>query len=362
MIFRHLIITLGIVAATMSTAVAQQTQKLTAERHNEYGLTYSLPTTQLAVTITAVRTQKLAGPFWQYAKKYLGMDKVVTADRSSWQITEVKVVPFGTADPDSRYLMQLKPGASTYLTAAPDGMLLSINAPAEYSRPEPLFSSPAETLPDMSGYLRYVDEDFLSSQSVGKQASMLAESLLEVREARLSLLRGTADNMPADARQLELMISSLSEQEEAMTRAFEGYTSRSSWTTTIYYTPGKGGKTVVARLSDFDGFVDTDDLSGEPIYLEVKNIEHAELPEDEKGETKKLPRDAVAYVIPGMADISLSFGGRSLYSQGLEFAQYGVVFGLNPALFTDKKSPSYAIFNPATGGVAKIGPVSELAE
>lgn len=41
---------------------------------------------------------------------------------------------------------------------------------------------------------------------------MLAESLMEIREAKVSLTRGTAETMPTDGRQLELMLESLRHQ------------------------------------------------------------------------------------------------------------------------------------------------------
>ena len=61
-------------------AMAQETQRLTANKLNEYGLIYSLPVTHLNVEIEAVKTVKKAGPYYKYAKKYLGVGNVVTED------------------------------------------------------------------------------------------------------------------------------------------------------------------------------------------------------------------------------------------------------------------------------------------
>ncbi len=38
-------------------------------------------------------------------------------------------------------------------------------------------------------------------------------------------------------------------------------------------------------------------------------------------------------------------------------AQMGVVFGLEPNLFTDKKEPAYVIFDPTTGAIRELGTV-----
>ena len=39
----------------------------------------------------------------------------------------------------------------------------------------------------------------------------------------------------------------------------------------------------------------------------------------------------------------------------MDFAQFGIKFGLAPTLFSDKKAPSFAVFDPATGAVREIG-------
>ena len=73
------LLTLSLIAVCSATSVAQSTQKLTAGKHNEYGLIYSLPVTHVRITVEAEKTVLKAGPFFNYAKKYLGVDNVVVA-------------------------------------------------------------------------------------------------------------------------------------------------------------------------------------------------------------------------------------------------------------------------------------------
>ena len=90
-----------------------------------------------------------------------GTDKVVTADADRWEILEVEVRPYGTLDTETKYLMQLKPGALTYIGVAEDGMLLSINAKPRPEAPEPnLRPAPRTEQTPFSGkeYLKYVNE------------------------------------------------------------------------------------------------------------------------------------------------------------------------------------------------------------
>lgn len=341
-------------------ATAQQTRTLTADKHNEYGLVYTLPVTAVRFDVTARHTVSHAGPYFQYAKKYIGTDKVVKEDSEHWEILSVKATPVGIPDTENEYLMQLKPGALTSICVADDGMLLAINrdvdAPAAPELPE---DTRLKSEVGPRDYLQFVNEDFLASQSSAKQAQMLSESLMEVRDAKISLTRGTAETMPTDGRQLELMLNSLSQQEASMTAAFLGTVESQTVTRSFVFTPGEPGRSVLFRMSDFAGFVAADDYSGEPVYVNVKVTRRGEMPVDDKGDEKKVPRDAVIYNIPGAATVSLSHSGKTLWSGDLECSQYGIQFGLQPTLFSDRKVRSYAVFDPATGALVKIAEVTE---
>lgn len=337
-------------------AVAQQTKVLTADKHNEYGLVYSLPQTALRVEVVASHTVKKAGPYAQFAKKFIGADKVIGSDSESWEIKSVTVTPYGVRDSSTQYLMQLKPGALTYIGVSEDGMLLSLNCQPKVPAVTPMTApSPLSEMYAEKEYLKYVDEDFVASQSTLKQAQMLAESLMEIRDAKISLTRGTAETMPTDGRQLELMLSSLAHQEGALTAAFTGQTAQETVVRVFNLIPSEEGRTVLFRMSDFGGFRDGDDYSGEPVYADVRITNEPSVPVDAKGEEKKLPKDAVIYSLPGAAEITISHRGKTLYSSELEFAQFGIKFGLAPTLFTDKKQPSYARFDAASGALVELG-------
>lgn len=346
-----------------TTAPAQQTKLLTADKHNEYGLIYSLPNTAIDINVTATRTVRKAGPYYKYARKYLGTDKVVKEDSESWTVNSVTLRTRGVADTEETYLMQLKNGSLTYICVDADGMLLAINKDVPSPAGTPVYDPEAGAAKSdkvsMNEYLQYVDEDFIASQSSAKQAQMLAESLMEIRDAKISLTRGTAETMPTDGKQLELMLNSLSHQEAALTAAFAGLTQTEQVTRTYTVTPTKEGKKVLFRMSDFAGFVDSDDYSGDPVYLTIDIVSEPQIPVDAKGTEKKLPKDAVIYNIPGTVKATLSFLGRTLCEQEVELAQFGVKFGLNPVLFSAKKDRSFATFDPATGALREIGAESQ---
>lgn len=345
-----------ILAISASIAAAQNTKILTAEKSNEYGIVYSLPQTALEFEITARHQVAKKGPYFLYAKKLIGTDNVVREDYEKWEITDVKVTPYGVPDSGTQYLMQLKPGVLTYIAVDADGMLLSINKESE-SKPANTGKQPENHTKWPSGreYINYVDGDFVASQSKARQAQLLAESLMDVRDSKLSLTRGTADTMPTDGKQLEIMLNSLAEQETALTNAFTGSVTTEYVTRKFTYIPESEGKEILFRMSDFAGFVDSDDLSGDAVYVETSILNQAKLPVDAKGTEKKLPKNAVIYNLPGSAQITLTSLGKKLYDKEIQFSQFGTQFGLDPSLFTDKKEPSFATFDPVTGALVEVG-------
>ena len=341
---------------TATLGWSQATKVLTAEKSNEYGLVYSLPVTALEVEVTVSHQLAKRGPYYLYAKKSIAAENGVAEDYEKWQITDVKVRPYGVADSGMQYIMQLKPGALTSITVDADGMLLAINKEvATPSTPNSVSQVPQIKWPTGQEYLEFVDEDFIASKSSAKQAQLLAESLMEVRESKLALTRGTADAMPADGKQLELMLASLGQQEAALTAAFTGTVTTEYVTRKFTVVPEGDSRQVLFRLSEFAGFVDSDDLSGDPVYIQTETLNQASLPLDTKGEPKKLPKNAVIYNIPGSAQVTISSLGKTFYEKEITMAQLGMTFGLDPMLFTDKKEPSFAVFDPVTGALKEIG-------
>ena len=55
--------------------------KKNAVKANNFGITYSLPKTSLVVDAEVTKVTCIAGPYYQYAEKYLGVKDAVTEDK-----------------------------------------------------------------------------------------------------------------------------------------------------------------------------------------------------------------------------------------------------------------------------------------
>ena len=342
---------------TTSIGLAQETKRLTADKHNEYGLIFSLPQTHLDLEVVATKTIRKAGPYYQYAEKYLGIPGAITQDSESWSLTSVKVNPYGVPDPEEQYLMQFKSGSDGYIVLDENGLLLSINTEPVVDTIVPIEPKAKKKSPlDNHDYAKVYSEELLMSASTAKMAEVAAKQLYRIRESRLNLVTGEVDELPADGESFKLVIQQLDEQEAALTALFMGTTQTETVVKHIDYIPvAEATNEVVFRISDLYGIVDSNNLSGAPIYLNLQITEEGQLPVDNKGEVKKMPKNAVTSAIPGKAEVTLTDGKKALFKGEVPVAQFGVIFGLDPSLFTDKKNPTCATFYPQTGAIRQLG-------
>ena len=361
----HSIAIKGLAALMMTAAVAtgtlqaQNTQKLTANRANDYGLVYTLPVTALDITVEAERTLSRPGEFFRYSRKYLNIDPV-KAEQESWRLKSVTITSHGVADPDEQYMVQFKSGSTPFMLIDENGFPLTINLDAYQApeAPELPVSTPAQpTVLESPSAQTAFTEEMVQSKSSAKRAELAAAKIFEIRQNRNDIISGQADAMPSDGKAMQLALDNLGMQESVLTAMFEGTTQTSTEVASYTLIPDGSDqlRLVIGRLSQTKGLVDADDLSGEPIYLEVTATRVGQVPTNERGEERKLPKGGFVYRIPGECSASVIYDGRVVASGTFELAQTGVTFALEPGMFSDKKAPAYVVLNPATGAIVELG-------
>lgn len=344
-------------------AAAQKTEKLTASKGNDYGLVYTLPKTAVDITVETETTVKARGEFANYARMRLGIDNAVTEPSTRVTVKSIKIGTRGVPDSDNRWIAQFKPGSTVSILLDEGGIPLAINAdavdgaqPRELPKAVPMPVSPL----DKPVAQQVLTQEMIRSTSLSKKAELAAQRIYELREQRNELISGNVDNMPADGASLKVALDALAEQEEALTAMFAGTTLTGTQVSTFSFVPSSHevADSVVARISPVDGITDSDDLRGIPLTVSIRVISRGELPVNDKGEAKKFPKGGVAYNIPGAAEITVSFGGKVMGTKTVDLAQLGTTFGIDPDLFTHKKSPMQATFSPITGALLSLEPLS----
>ena len=354
----------ALAAIFCGTAAAQTTQRLTANKASEYGLVYNLPKTAIDITIEAELTERMPGEFYNYANNRLGITDAIRRPSHTADIRSVTIGTHGEPDRDSQWLVQFKGGSSPFMILDETGVPVAVNTDdiPEIALPALPVAKDAEPTPlETEAARQAVTQDMTRSSSVSKRAELAAQRIFELREMRSDLLGGQADNTPPDGRAMQLVLDNIAAQEAALTAMFAGTTKTRTVVRTITVVPDSTGsidRMVIARVSPVDGVVDADNLGGAPVTLTITADSRAELPLTDKGEPKRFPKGGFAYNIPGEATVQVSYDGRQVASQQVSLAQLGCVFGIDPSVFTDKKSPSMLLLDPATGAIRSLEPIN----
>lgn len=344
-------------------AMAQTVTRLSASKANDYGLVYSLPETVIDIVLTAQCEVKTPGEFYNYAERYFGAveaAKAVKEPSTQWTLTDVSMSTHGEIPQGAeQWLMTFKSGSPVYVELNEAGVPLAISTDAPEAKPEaakPESTPLTKTALDTEAARHAVTEDMIASSSLAKRAELAFAKILELRETRQDYLTGEAETMP-DGEALKLILSNIDAQEAALTAMFLGTVQTRTDVTTTVYTPGSESddSTVIARLSPTKGFVAADDLSGAPVYMIYEVLERGKMPKNEKGEDKVFPKGGVAYCIPGNATFAVEYNDKAFPASTFNLAQLGIVFGIDPSFFSDKKNPGFAIFDPVTGGIVTLG-------
>lgn len=352
---RNYIIILGLL---LSLPLLGQTriQKKSAVKANNFGVTYSLPKTSLVVNAEVTKVTCKAGPYYQYAEKYLGVKDAVTEDKVYYELGKINLVNKGIPDADNTYIVEFRSGTvAPYAYLTEDGLLCSINA--EYTPEESALdiikkNKPADVINTSASVFT---EELLMAGSTARQAEVAAKQIYRIRESRLNILTGDADNMPPDGEAMKLVIQQLEEQEKNLTTLFTGILTKETELYEVSLIPhDELTKEVLFRFSPQLGIVDADDLGGAPVYMNLKATERAPLLDPKEEEKKIKSLKGVVYNVPGKANVEILMNQKALYKGEVQITQFGTQEGLATVMFEDKKMPVKVYFYPETGAIKQI--------
>jgi len=324
------------------------------------GTVYYLPKTALRISVQVEKTAYQPGDFSLYAQRYMRLNDVVQEPTVSYRV--VGISQEAIAVPDTSKVYALKFNAKTAaanVSLSDDGCLLAINADADVPAAswqydgQQAYVSKEHVVPSPR---RYMTEEILAAGSTAKMAELTAHEIYDLRENRSLLIKGQADFMPKDGQQLKLMLQQLDEQDRALTSLFSGVTTRDTTEHFILVYPETvNGRRVLFRLSQVDGLVEPDDLSGAPYYILIDDLK-AVAPVDElaAAKNKKKQYEAGVYVsVPGRLRSTIFQGIDQLLSQEFPAPQFGRVELLSGDLF-NKRYTTHLWINALTGAVDKL--------
>ena len=352
---KHLIIIAGILIGMPLMAQTKVTKK-NAVKANNFGITYSLPKTSLVVNVEITKVTCKAGPYYKYAEKYLGVKDAVTEDKVYYEMGKVNLINKGLPDPNNTYIVEFKSGTvAPYAYLTEEGLLCSINAEYTPEDDELDVIKRKKSEPVTATNASVFSEELLMAGSTAKQAEVAAKQIYRIRESRMNILTGDADNLPPDGEAMKLVIQQLEEQEKALTNLFTGVLTRETDFYDVTIDPYDDiEKEVIFRFSKALGIVDADDLGGSPVYLNLRATERAPLMDAKEAEKKEKSLKGIIYNIPGKAQVEILMDKKTLYKGEVQITQFGTREGLASSMFEDKKAPVKIYFYPETGAIKQI--------
>lgn len=319
---------------------------------NEAAVIYYMPKTELAITLEYDAVEQEPGIFYQYAERYLGTKDIVRESNTRYVLTNVHVTTLTSADKQRAYKVTPEKGYNTQLlTLSPDGRLLGYN-----------IGNCLENLPENPAVLNnscvstplmpLLEEHFMAG-SIAKMAEGAAKQIYRIRETRLNLLAGDMEHVPADGMAMQLTLDELEKQEQALTALFVGTTTTKHSTHTITYLPKQSvQQEIICRLSQHAGVVNKEDLSGEPIYINI-DATRLSLRSTTEASGKTTTNSQLYYNLPGSASISLQYKDKTIHQGDYQIAQFGVAIPLPIDHFGGKQKTTIH-FNPETGNILSI--------
>lgn len=332
---------------------AAQTVNIFEPGMNE-GVTYSLPDTQLEITVEAECITRTPGEFCRYAERFLRISDAISNESKEWLLSGVSVESYGIPNSQKTYTVALGDNPISSIVLTDKGILNAINRKAVEPKREERKSVHRQRV-DAS---RYFTEEILQATSTAKMAELVAKEIYAIRESKLAITRGTAENLPQDGESMHLVLSELDQQERILTELFTGRTDTVKYTCNIKFTPSIESDTtrsVLFRFSRKLGILERDNLAGAPIYYDFKNLKtvKTEPVDDKKKKKKEIKKEGICYSLPGKALVKVYTASETLFEAEMPFSQLGTVEVLSRNFF-DKNGKTKVLFDTVTGGIVEI--------
>lgn len=305
-------------------------------------LTYSLPSTVIMLEVEAVQENFYAGPYAKYAEKYLGI-KARQKDEAAIHLTEVRMTPLVEADQSRRYTISVAKGQveASFLKLSSQGLISF--ADAKYGdMPQWRFPMAGQgnfsdkgvssNLTSESATLYHdggkVKQNMLVGKTSEQKAAETAEMILKLREQRLQIVTGDTD-ATYSGEAMGAAIAEITRLEQEYLMLFTGYSERQTQKMRFEVVPSadqEGQMYIAFRLSDTDGLVPADKMTGKPVIMQIIPQDFY-VPEvqvlDEKGKKKPVAEVLAYYRIPAVCTVKLMDGPELLLQSRMPVYQLG---------------------------------------
>lgn len=350
--------------------------------NDKQGIFYALPNTLIKVDIRVLKTEYVAGPYAEYAARYLDLKDVNTSDYSEYEIIDLRLSTLAVPDPEQVYFAEItdkvaREEKSVLLSLSSSGMAMDLegNIPSKALKDfsaltfksgatrEDLFKYFAETnlyeqtdtiiqkvvVDTVTVEKKYLERNWVEKSDEDK-ALEAANKISKIREARFNLITGYQE-IPYEADAMAYMDKQLVKMEAEFLSLFTGVSFQRELTYTITVDPSRdnvGGNIPVFVFSERSGIKDAGASGGEKVNMSIE-------PLGDFGTIRAIAGNRNAsgtnhgfyYRIPVMAKIRLVISNDLNAEAVFPISQLGTVAYLPPNVTSVQ-------FHPETGALKTI--------
>ena len=329
---KRFVLTILLAAGIISPAVRSSAQDPMGT------VSYALPQTTITFEVEAVRENFYAGPYAKFAQKYLGVD-ARQEDQTTCTLSSVRMTPVIEADQTSRYFITPDKNSMSFLSLTSQG-LIAVNdgnfgsgaewrfasqAGADFSDKgvSSNLTSEATTLfRGVDGNRVGVQQNMVVQKPLEQRAKEAAEMIFELRKKRVQIVTGDTD-ATYSGEAMGAALAEISALEKEYMSMFIGYSNFQTQKMKCDVVPEKDRKAqtyVAFRISDADGIVSADNMSGKPYLLELtpQGVSAA------AGRGTAAKGNVAVYRIPATCSVKLTDGVNPILQDRIAVYQLGV--------------------------------------
>ncbi|MCF8378148.1 MAG: DUF4831 family protein [Bacteroidales bacterium] len=345
------------------------------------GFIYSLPYNYIKVKMEVTKTEFIAGPYAEYASKYLDLQNVVESDYNEYRISSAQLDQITSSDPDNIFFVEFtdklsKEEKTLFVQLGKTGLISNFNRDLgtnpdlthkidnqkEINKKE-LFNYFAETnlYESFDTIIKKVVVDTVSVESIfldrkwveksdEQKAVEAANKISKIREARYNLLTGYQE-ISYESGTIRYMDEQLMRMEKEYLSLFMGISIQKKLVYTIVVDPGKTNESnqlAVCIFSETGGIRELNAAGGERIYLKLDVLDNqASVQSTFDNRNSSNTDKGFYYRIPSLVKFDLAITKDLQISAIYPISQYGITTYLPPNV-------TEVQFNENTGALKSI--------
>lgn len=321
------------------------------------GFIYALPRTNLRVDVDVVRTTYIKGPYSDFAKKYLAIDKVINEENTYWRIDDIQINSYDDADPNHVYMVKTgenQVSFQNFFELTKQGLILDMTQP-KYQPRELKYLEDVENrtvdFKDLTVYgnigfvkdtlyrLVFKDSAFVKvpmlksqaqAKSLDEKAEEAADFIFEIRNQRLLFIGGENSPLP-EGNAVQKALNELNRLEEEYLSLFIGKTYKDTVRFSFEVIPSGNpveDRTTLFRFSEEFGVFNESIVEGTPVIIEFQPGQDGITSAIQDKNPASASQNKMYYRIADKTAVNVSMANQTLLQERRLIYQYGKIVSL----------------------------------